>query len=152
MARVLEFAKTVRDLRAIGLLPHRELRDVHVAGADDALLDLLHREAGIVRTMGRANKVIPIGAHDGRPPHAISRRMGQVEVLLPVDAAFIEKERAALRKEIEKTRAEIAGLERKLAAKGFLEKAPAEVVQKEQARLKELRAHVAMSSERLASL
>jgi valyl-tRNA synthetase len=78
--------------------------------------------------------------------------MGPVEVLLPVDSAFIEKERSALRKEVEKTRADIEVLERKLASKGFHEKAPPEVVQKEESRLHELRAHLAMSSERLDSL
>jgi valyl-tRNA synthetase len=78
--------------------------------------------------------------------------MGAIEVLMPVDAAFIERERSALRKELDKGRAELDVLERKLASSGFLEKAPADVVQKEQARLHELRAHLAQISERLTSL
>jgi valyl-tRNA synthetase len=152
MSKVLEFSKTVRDLRAIPQLKYRDLSDVHVAGADAALLDLLQKENGVVRTMARASAIIPIAGGDGRPQHALSRRMGPVEVLLPVDSAFIEKERSALRKEVERTRADIEVLERKLASKGFHEKAPPEVVQKEESRLHELRAHLAMSSERLDSL
>ncbi|HEV2037525.1 MAG TPA: class I tRNA ligase family protein, partial [Candidatus Eremiobacteraceae bacterium] len=152
MTMLLEFAKTVRDLRAIPQLKYRDLSDVTVAGADEAMLALLNRESGIVRTLGRASAVIPITGGNGRPLHALSRRMGQVEVLLPVDAAFIEKERAALRKEIDKATADIVALERKLAAVGFVEKAPKDVVQKEQSRLRELRAHLAKSSERLDSL
>jgi valyl-tRNA synthetase len=152
MTKLLEFSKTVRDLRAISQLKYRDLSDVHVAGADTTLLGLLQRESGVVRTMGRASAVIPVVDGDGRPQHALSRRIGSVEVMLPVDAAFLEKERASLRKEIEKSNAELDTLERKLASKGFREKAPAEVVQKEESRLHELRAHLAKSSERLESL
>jgi valyl-tRNA synthetase len=152
MARLLEFCKTVRDLRAIPQIKYRDLSEVHVVGADDAFADLVQREGGIVRTMGRASTVKLTRAGDGRPPHALSRRMGPAEVLLPVDSAFIEKERNALRKEIDKTNAELSSLERKLAAPGFQEKAPPAVVQKEEARLHELREHLRMSSERLDSL
>ncbi len=152
MATLLEFSKIVRDLRAIPQMKYRDLSEIHLAGADGELLDLLRREGGIIRTMGRASAVIPVALDNGRPRHALSRRMGPVEVLLPVDAAFIEKERAALRKEIEKLRADIDALERKLAAPGFREKAPPDVVQKEQARLLELRDHLRKSSERLDSL
>jgi valyl-tRNA synthetase len=152
MKTLLEFIETVRALRAVPKLPYRELRDVTVGGADDGLLSLLQRESGIVRTLARAATIVPIVAGNGRPRHAVSRRIGTIEVLLPVDEAFIERERGALRKEIDKGRAELEGLERKLASSGFLEKAPADVVQKEQARLHELRAHLAQISERLASL
>lgn len=152
MRVLMEFIETVRALRAMPKLPYREERDVWVAGADAPLLALLRREEAIVRALGRASAVNTIGSANGRPAHAVSRRMGPVEVMLPVDAVFIEKERAALQKEIEKGNAELAGLERKLGSKGFLEKAPAEVVEKEQSRLQELRALLAMSSERLASL
>ena len=152
MTRLLEFSKTVRDLRAIPQLKYRDLSDVHVAGADNTLLGLLQRESGVVRTMGRASAVIPVADGNGRPQHALSRRIGSVEVMLPVDAAFLEKERTSLRKEIEKSNAELDALERKLASKGFREKAPTEVVQKEESRLHELRAHLAKSSERLETL
>jgi valyl-tRNA synthetase len=152
MARLLEFCKTVRDLRAIPQIKYRDLSEVHVVGADDAFADLVQRERGIVRTMGRTSTVKLTRAGDGRPPHALSRRIGTAEVLLPVDSAFIEKERNGLRKEIDKTNAELSSLESKLAAPGFQEKAPPAVVQKEEARLHELREHLRMSSERLDSL
>ena len=152
MSRLLEFCKTVRDLRAIPQIKYRDLSEVHVIGADDAFAQLVQREAAIVRTMGRAGTVKLTRAGDGRPSHALSRRMASAEVLLPVDPAFIEKERGALRKEIDSMNADIAALERKLAASGFREKAPPAVVQKEEARLHELRGHVRRSAERLDSL
>ena len=75
-----------------------------------------------------------------------------VTVYLPVDAAFIEKERARLVREIEDDSAEAGRIEAKLASAGFVKKAPAEVVEKERARLDGLRDAVAAARGRLASL
>ena len=149
MSRLLEFAQTVRELRAVPKLPYRELRDVMVAGADGPLLALLQREPTIIRTLARAERV---SIADGTSQPSLSARMGNVEVLLPVDASFVEREQLLLRKEMEKHRSEVETLDRKLASSGFKEKAPPAVVEKEEARLAQLRATLAKSSERLASL
>ncbi len=148
----MELVRTVLALRAIPKLPYRELRDVALSGADSAFVDLVRREQQIVLTLARAPAVRDLSNGDPRPAHALSRRMGQMEVLLPVDEKFLERERAALQKEIERANTETVVLERKLASHGFLEKAPPAVVEKEKARLQELRAHIAMSSQRLSSL
>jgi len=152
MAQIMEFVETVRALRAVPKLPRHDKRPVTVAGAEPALLELLERERTIIEELARTPQVHALRNGDGRPAHALSRRLGSMEVLLPVDAAFIERERAALRTEVEKTRSEIAALERKLASKGFVEKAPAAVVDKERARLEECRSLLTLSTERLNSL
>ena len=152
MGRLLEFVETVRTLRAIPKIPYRELSDVLVMGADSDLLELLSREAGIVRALGRAQKVHALKSGDGRPTHAVSRRLGALEILLPVDRAFVEKERAALHKEIDRTAEQIDVLERKLASPGFSGKAPPRVIEKERARLAELRTSLALGRERLSGL
>jgi valyl-tRNA synthetase len=152
MTRLLEFSKAVRDLRAIPQVKYRDLSEVHVASDDSSFLELANRELGIVRTMGRVGTLVALRAGDGKPKHALSRRVGTLEVLLPVDAAFIDKERASLRGQIDKARTEIDALERKLASAGFREKAPAAVVQKEEVRLHELREHQRTLMQRLESL
>src|SRR5215469_14703838 len=151
MERLLAFIEAVRALRALPSLPYRELRDVTVIGADAALSKLLRSEQGIIERLARAQRVhMPAGA-DGRPTHSVSRRVGSIEVLLPVDEAFIEKERNALAKEIERARAEAEAIERKLGT-NFVDKAPPAVVAKERARLEELRRTLELSEQRLASL
>ena len=151
MRRLLDLIEAVRALRAVPKLPYRELRDVTVVGADPELRDLLEREPGIIERLARAARVHAPSGGDGRPEHAISRRLGAVEVLLPVDAAFIEAERAALEKEIERSTREADNIERKLGT-NFVAKAPPEVVTKERERLAELRQNVALSRERRKSL
>lgn len=151
MTRLLEFIDAVNSLRAMPKLPYREVRDVTVVGADAALIELLAREQNVVERLARAAKVHAPASGDGRPVHAVTRRLGSMEILLPVDEAYLEKERAGLRKELDRATAEAEAIERKLKT-GFVDKAPQAVVEKERARLEELRAAIALSRERLASL
>jgi valyl-tRNA synthetase len=151
MTRLLEFVEAVRALRALPKLPYRELRDVTIVGADKAFVDLLQRERGVIARLARAENVHAPTGPDGRPKHAVSRRLGAMEVLLPVDEAFVEKERTALDKEIARAKDEADTIERKLQT-NFIDKAPAAVVEKERARLAELRQGLAMSQDRRAAL
>lgn len=148
MGRLLGFVETVRALRAVPKLPYRELRDVHVNGADPELISLLTSERGTLERLGRVAAL----HFETRPQHALSRRFGAVELLLPVDSAFVDRENAALRAAIEKSEAEIAIIERKLGSSGFVAKAPPDVVTKERERLAELHAGITASRERLAGL
>jgi len=152
MRRLLDFSEAVRALRAVPRLPYRELRDAYVVGADRGLIELLERESVVVRTLARAERVHALTGADGRPAHALSKRFDSAEVLLAVDESYLVKERAALRKSIERAALEISSLERKLGSTGFVAKAPPAVVEKERARLADLRAALESSRDRLASL
>jgi valyl-tRNA synthetase len=153
MGRILEFVDSVRALRATAKLPYRELRDVLVDEAAPEFIELLEREATVVERLARAAHVNRVGEGGfPRPEHALSRAMGGAVLYLPVDAAFIEKERSAKVKEVERATAEADAIERKLSSEGFLTKAPPDVVIKERARLAQLRDEIRLAHERLASL
>jgi valyl-tRNA synthetase len=153
MGLVLDFVRAVRALRDKPKLPYKEMRDVYVDGATPEMLALLVREATVVERLARAPHVKPIG--DGefpRPEHAVSERIGSMEVYLPVDAAFMEKERAALVKEIGKLDGEKTSIGAKLASEGFVNKAPAELVAAQRRRLIELDTAIGLAKQRLESL
>ncbi|HXW76663.1 MAG TPA: valine--tRNA ligase, partial [Candidatus Eremiobacteraceae bacterium] len=153
MQSLLELIRAVRERRAAAKLPYAELRDVFLEGATPELLSLLAREAGIVERLARAPHVRPVGEGGfPAPKHALSGRLGSMVVYLPVDEAFIAAERTALEKEIERERAEADALHRKLETGGFVNKAPAEVVDKERRRLAQLREALALATERLQKL
>jgi valyl-tRNA synthetase len=152
MERVLEFIRAVRERRADARIPYRELRDVSVEGAPASLLALLRDQSGVVERLARAPKVVPVGNGHARPEHALSRRLGSMVIYLPVDAAFVQAERAALAKEIERRTNEAEAIERKLASAGFVKKAPPEIVAKERSRLVELRESVDSARSRLEML
>ena len=64
----------------------------------------------------------------------------------------LEKEKARIEKELKKNRAELDKLEAKLGNPGFVNKAPAHVVEAEQDRAEKLRALLAKLEESAASM
>lgn len=78
-------------------------------------------------------------ADQEKPPHSATAIVGELEIFIPM-AGFIDKaeETARLNKEISKLKKELMQTENKLKNPQFIEKAPPEVVQKEQSRQAEL--------------
>jgi valyl-tRNA synthetase len=77
------------------------------------------------------------------------------EVTIELDTAAridVEAERKRLAKDLAAARAEIEGMERKLANASFVERAPAEVVAKNRVRLAAAQQEVARLTERIAAL
>jgi valyl-tRNA synthetase len=77
------------------------------------------------------------------PPEAATALVGEMEVLIPLaDLIDKEAELARLEKEIARLRQELERAEKKLANPGFVEKAPAAVVEKEREKLESARSAV----------
>jgi valyl-tRNA synthetase len=77
-------------------------------------------------------------AHDETPPPSASAFVGELEIYIPM-AGFINKEEETqrLNKEITKLEKELLAINNKLTNPQFVDKAPADVVEKERIRLKE---------------
>jgi valyl-tRNA synthetase len=86
-------------------------------------------------------------------PESATALVGEMKVLIPM-AGLIDKaaEMARLNKEIEKLGAEVLRGEQKLQNPSFVEKAPAQVVAKEQQRLNEMRSAFAKLQEQLSRI
>ncbi len=86
-------------------------------------------------------------------PQAATALVGEMKLLVPM-AGLIDKqaELARLAKEIEKKQKEVERLEAKLANPQFVERAPAAVVEKEKAKLAELRTALQSLSEQRARI
>jgi valyl-tRNA synthetase len=127
--RVIEAIQALRawrdfaEVKAAAMLPARLLAD----GYDDTAEHLSRLARLSLQTDG------------GDPVAAVPVPGGAVELLASpdLDLRAAERKRAARRAKLD---AEIAALERKLANPGFVEKAPAEVVEKARADLERLRA------------
>jgi valyl-tRNA synthetase len=82
--------------------------------------------------------VLPPGA--ARPRKAAVHVEAEVEVHLPLEGLIdFAAERARVEKEIAKLDAELAGIGKRLGNPGFVQRAPAEVVEKDRARAEELK-------------
>jgi valyl-tRNA synthetase len=102
-------------------------------------------------SLGRVESVEWLG--DKEAPESATALVGDMQLLIPM-AGLIDKaaEQARLSKELEKKRAELERTEKKLANTGFVDKAPAAVVDKEKAKANDLRSAIQQLEGQLAKI
>ena len=104
---------------------------------DEAARSILTEYKSLLESLARADT--DIAASGEHIPQSAKSIVGaDIEVVVPLEGLVdLDAERARIRKEIGKTDKEIAFVEKKLNNPKFVDKAPAEVVEKERERLKE---------------
>ena len=102
--------------------------------------------------LARIRPQLAAGADLERPTASSSALVGDVEVILVWTEDVKGREVARLKKNLEKLEGALQGVSKKLANEGFTSKAPAEVVERERLRVKQLAGEVATLKERLEKL
>jgi valyl-tRNA synthetase len=136
----------VREIRQTQNIPQREEITFSVR-CDSATAELLQPMQPYFTQMARAT-AIDIGPKASAPDVAASRtlagRQGPMEVHVDVSQFIDTKaERKRMEKERDNLTRQVGSIESKLANKNFVEKAPAEVVDQQRAKLDELRGQLA---------
>jgi valyl-tRNA synthetase len=145
---VITAARTVRSERQV----HPGARvPVTLRTDEQSLRELLDGERYAIETLVKADGSLTLEGRGGaRPPGAALTVAAGVEVLITlkgiVDGA---KEKERVDREIKKTQKDIDALDKKLANKGFAERAPAEVVAEAQAALESARERLQLLGEAL---
>jgi len=130
--------RSVRNIRAeLGIPPTAELPLRIAADGRDADIGRLEPYIKTLARVGRV-EVLPAGERPTGEPSALVPGLGEVFVPLRgvVDADSVRKR---LEKDLAKVEKELAGVDAKLGRADFVEKAPAEVVDKERQRAATLR-------------
>ena len=100
--------------------------------------EVLHSHQIYLLFMSRCD-TIQIGQDLVRPPSSAMSVSDRMEVFVPLKGIIdIDEERARLMKNLKKAQEELSAVNKKLANDSFMEKAPAEVVEKERRRGEEL--------------
>ncbi len=151
MDEVLDLISAVRGVRNQVAVPPSEVVPVTVKPRDEAVRAHIEAHADDIRRLGR------IG--DLRIEDRAARGAGDAIVVLPFAECLIGigTERVAaevrrLRKELDRTRAVLEAVRRKLANPAFVEKAPADVVEAEQEKAAEAEAAAGRLEEALRAL
>lgn len=132
----------IREVRSRQSIPPKESVEFSVRCEDD-IIELLQPMEPYFESMAGA-KNVGWGAAVAAPKTAATMNVRGFEVYVDLkDFIDIEKEIKRNEKEREKKLKFIAGKEKKLSNANFVDKAPADVVQKERENLAELRAQVA---------
>ena len=127
---------SVRNIRSeLGIAPAQRLKLYLRADGDDR--DFLLTQKNLIMHLARL-EVLEIEPDLTPPSGSASNVVKGYELYVPVkDLVDIESELARLDKELKKINKELEIVSRKLANEGFVNKAPAHVVDKEKLKLKE---------------
>ena len=147
-----QFLVGVRRIRAeMNIAPGQPLPALLQHGSKEGR-ERLERQRRALMTLGRLDSIAWLG-EDEAAPEAATALVGGMKILIPM-AGLIDKaaETTRLDKEIAKLRKETERGVAKLGNTDFLGRAPAEVVEKERARLTELQLAVTKLEEQLARI
>ncbi len=146
---LMDVTRAVRNLRAeIGITPGQKVSTVYVQPTREGSGEIIERGAALIRTFAWLDDLTI-----NTPAEEIKRIESTVvgaDVFLPIEGVIdTEKECARLRKEMDKVEADLNRIRAKLRTPQFLDRAPAEVVEKERALDKELTERLTKISERM---
>jgi len=142
----------VRNIRGEMNIAPSKLLPVFFANGSEADLARLEANRQFLSSLAALESITWLNAGD-EAPMAATQLVGEMEVLVPL-AGIIDKsaETARLNKEIDKINKDFARVEGKLNNPKFVDKAPAEVVDKEKAKLADMTISVAKLEEQLVKL
>ncbi|MFQ5585847.1 MAG: valine--tRNA ligase [Thermodesulfobacteriota bacterium] len=135
MELIMDIVRGVRNIRSEMNVPPSLSVPLICRVDDDRLKEIIVSGKGYLTPLARLSS-LAVSSDASHPPDAVSAVVGAVELYVPlkglVDVAGEEKR---LQREIEKMEKERNALDRRLSNKGFVDKAPAEVVARSRERL-----------------
>jgi len=151
MELIMDAIRAVRTRRAEMNVPPSKKAHLTVATQEQAVF-----EAGIpfLKRLASASEVEVVPAAEARQEAGqvvIATHVAQISIPLG-ELVDLEKEKARVQKELDKNRKMLSGLEGKLQNPGFVNKAPANVVEAERERAEKLRALIEKLEEQLQSM
>ena len=156
MELIMDAIRGVRARRAEMNVPPSKRAQLTVSTLEQ---DVFNQGIPFLKRLAYASGVTVVGVADAGGDEAMTAQ-GMVtvtthaaQIFMPLaELVDLEKEKARLQKELDKNRKELDKLATKLANPGFVNKAPAQVVEAEQERAEKLRALIAKLEESAAAL
>lgn len=153
MNAIMDAIKAIRNLRAEVNVPPGKKSEVLLQIVDSAMHANFAENSQYLRTLAAAEPIVLLSDKDAKPENAMTAVTSGVEIYLPLKGLIdVPKETARLNKEMDTLQKELARISGKLSNAGFVAKAPAEVIEKEQAKQREYEEKRIAITERLAYL
>ena len=148
-ATLQEWVRVVREIRSTHNVPLSRPVEVRVRTSAERAAEIGALDS-VLRHLANLES-LEVGPDVERTADSAAAVSGDVEIYV-LGAVDLEKERERLAKQRDALSGRIQGTEKKLANPGFCDKAPAAVVERERAKLDELRAELAGVETNLAAL
>lgn len=140
MEVIMDCIRGIRNIRAEMNVDPGKKAGVVVRTYDNDALKVLRGNKDIVYSLARVSEMNFLNEDDPSPQKAISCVVKGAEIFVPMEGLVdADKEIARLNKEYKELQQEIERSDKKLSNKGFIQKAPADVVEKERLKLKDYR-------------
>lgn len=150
MNLIMDGIRNVRNVRAEMNVPHSKKAKIIIVPTDDKR-PAMEDGKEYFKSLASASEVEIQDSKDGIPEDAVSVVIDGVELFIPLDELVdFEKEKERLNKERDKALAEIKRVEGKLNNPGFVNKAPAKLVEEEKAKKEKFEEILHTIEERLA--
>jgi len=122
---------TIRTIRSEMDVPPGKRADVLIRTSDSKTAEILHHLEAQIVNLGRVGN-LTIGEDIKKAPFSASGVIPNGEVFIPLEGLIdTDSERTRLEKELEKQKAFLERIKKKLANKDFLDRAPSEVIEAE---------------------
>lgn len=153
MTVVMETVKAVRNIRGEMNVPPSRKAEIIIAANTEMNYAALNDGREYVEKLGAASEMAVARSLNTKPEQAVTAMTGGLEIFMPLKGLIdIDKEIARLRKELAALEKELIRVNGKLSNKGFLDKAPADVIEKEKAKQDGFMEKKSALEERLKSL
>ncbi|WP_027414873.1 valine--tRNA ligase [Aneurinibacillus terranovensis] len=137
MNLLIDIIRSVRNIRAEVNVPMSKKIELLIKASDDTVLSYLEGGKAYIERFCNP-ELLKMNTDLEAPDKAMSSVLTGAELYLPLAGLIdIEQEVARLEKEIETLNAEVERVQKKLANKGFVDKAPAHIVEVEKAKEKD---------------
>jgi valyl-tRNA synthetase len=149
MKPVIEAIEGIRTIRGESNLSPALRIEAHVQSAHPDVRKTLERWKSYVMPLAGLAK-LSVADLGPKPPQAAADIRGTMEIYVPLAGIVdLAEERERIKKEIEKAEKEIAQIQKKFENPNFAARAPAEVVEKDKARIEELSSRIVKLRENL---
>ncbi|NLU09974.1 MAG: valine--tRNA ligase [Tepidanaerobacter acetatoxydans] len=138
MELVMDAVRGIRNIRAEMNVPPSKQASALVRVSSSSVSDVLRSNLDIIYSLAKVSKM-EFGEEDLHIPHkAVSCVIKGAEIFIPMEGLVdLDTEIARLEKEKSNLKNEIERVNKKLSNQGFLEKAPKDIVEKEQQKQKD---------------
>jgi valyl-tRNA synthetase len=134
MEKLQRVVYAIRNIRAEMNVPPSKRAEVHLKISDPKLLETLQNNEGYLINLGKIERLV-LGADTKKPPLSASGVIPSVEIFIPLAGLInIDLERQRLNKELENLTGLLEKTRKKLANHEFINNAPREVVEQQEAK------------------
>ncbi|OGW76044.1 MAG: hypothetical protein A2Z72_07720 [Omnitrophica bacterium RBG_13_46_9] len=152
MGLLINVIQAIRNLRASWHIEHNKHVDVFIKAAKKTVHSVLSENAVYITKLARIGN-LNISEKIEKPRHSAVAVIKDTEIFLPLAGIIdIDKEKKRLEDKLDGLLAELKIVEGKLRNKGFISKAPEDVVQKARDRKESIKAEVSSLRKNLSSL